>query len=292
MVEVRSSRGELRFPESQWEAWVTEGQVPPDALVFSMELTGGLWRRADTLPLYKFFRRTGEEERRESRFRAPAGTPFAELPKVAFPRQGFSGTEILLAINLLAFAALALAWRVDYGEKIFELAADFHRLFRERHLPIGFIATLFLHADLGHIMANMITLVPSAAFVEYLYGRRVHLFYLGAGLAGAIFSYVARQGPPMSVGASGAVYGLIGAVCAFVLRTYPRLPRWHRWKARRIYVPILMLAVLPSIFHADWRAHVGGFVAGLVLGLWLPLGRRGRDMLLAPAPENGGAQIR
>ena len=89
----------------------------------------------------------------------------------------------------------------------------------------------------------------------------------------------------MSVGASGAVYGLIGTVIAFVIRYYPRLPRWHRWKARRIYAPILVLAVLPSIFNADWRAHVGGFLAGLALGLILPLGARGRVLLLGQPDE-------
>jgi membrane associated rhomboid family serine protease len=281
MVHIRMGEFEARFPEGEWEAWVSEGRVPASALVFSLRLTGGLWRRADSLPLYKFFRRSGEEERREAGQRATAGTPFAELPAVAFPRRGFSATETLLAINLLVAVVLALLWQAEYPEKIFDLASLFHRWFRESLIPVGFIATLFMHASLEHITANMATMVPSAAFVEYLYGRRVLLVYLGAGLAGAIVSYVVKNSPPMSIGASGAIYGLIGAVCAFMIRYYPQLPRWHRWKARRVYAPILVLAVLPSIFNADWRAHVGGFLGGLALGLVLPLGTRGRELLLS-----------
>lgn len=280
MVHIRIGEREARFPEGEWEAWVSEGRVPADALVFSLRLTGGLWRRADSLPLYRFFRRTGEEERRESHLGAGAGTPFAELPAVAFPRRGFSATETLLGINLLVALFLALLWRAEYPERIFDLASQFHRWFTGSLNPIGFVATLFMHANLEHIMANMMAMVPAAAFVEYLHGRRVLLIYLGAGLAGAIVSFAVKNSPPMSVGASGAIYGLIGAVGAFVIRYYPHLPRWHRWKARRVYAPILVLAVLPSIFNADWRAHVGGFLGGLLLGLILPLGPRGRVLLL------------
>jgi membrane associated rhomboid family serine protease len=280
MVHIRIGEQEARFPEGEWEAWVSEGRVPADALVFSLRLTAGLWRRADSLPLYEFFRRTGEEERHEAGQRAASGTPFAELPAVAFPRRGFSGTETLLAINLFVALALALLWRAEYPEKIFDLASLFHRWFRDSLIPVGFIATLFMHANLEHIMANMVAMVPSSAFVEFLYGRRVLLIYLGAGLTGAIVSYVVKNSPPMSIGASGAIYGLIGAVGAFVIRYYPRLPRWHRWKARRVYAPILVLAILPSIFNADWRAHVGGFLGGLALGLVLSLGPRGRVLLL------------
>ena len=149
MVHIRIGEHESRFPEGQWEAWVSEGRVPPDALVFSPRLTGGLWRRADSLPLYKFFRQTGEEDRREVRRGTPAGTPFAELPAVAFPRRGFSATETLLAINLLVALILASLWRAEYPERIFEVAGLFHRWFREQLIPVGFVTTLFMHAGLA-----------------------------------------------------------------------------------------------------------------------------------------------
>ena len=113
------------------------------------------------------------------------------------------------------------------------------------------------------------------------------MIYLLGGLAGAIVSFAMKHHGPMSIGASGAVYALIGAIAGFVLRYHRRLPRWHRWKARRIYVPLLMLATLPSILHADWRAHTGGFVGGVLLGLLIPLHRRGRELLLPPEGKTG-----
>jgi len=280
MIQVRTTSGEHVYADEQWEARVASGEIPPDALVFSLQLTGGLWRRADSIPLYGFFRKGGEEERREEGVEAAAIAPFAELPQIAFPRRGFSGTEILLAINLAVGLLLLFLWRTAYTDRVFELAQRFYVLWVERRIPIGFVATLFMHADFGHISANMISLVPAAAFIEYLHGRRVLLVYLLGGLAGAIVSFAWKGHGPMSVGASGAIFALFGTFGGFLLRHIGRLPHWHRWRAKRIYLPLLALATLPSILHADWRAHTGGFVAGLLLGLLLPPHERGRRFLL------------
>jgi len=292
VVRVRIAAQELRFPEAEWEARVASGAVPPDALVFSLELTRGLWRRADALPLYDFHRRGGEEERREQGIEASDARPFRDLPEVVLPRRGLSGTELLLAVNLLVALVFMLLWREAYRENIFSLATVFRRLFVRDHVPVGFVATLFMHAGLQHLGANMITLLPAGGFVEYLYGRgRVLLIYLLGGIAGAIVSYLARSVGPMSVGASGAVYALIGAFAGFNLRHFRRMPRWNRWRAARIYIPLVVIATLPSIFGFDWRAHLGGFVGGLALGLALPLHERGRKLLM-PSRPGGGSFLR
>jgi membrane associated rhomboid family serine protease len=283
MIRVRIAEREWRFPEGEWEARVSGGEVPPDALVFSLQLTGGLWRRAASLPLYDFFRRSGEEERREAALGDRGRPPFEELPRVLFPRRGLSATEALLAANLLVAGLLILLWKGSYTTRIWGVAWDFHEALLRHHQPLGLFATIFMHADLGHLGANMISLLPSAAFVEYLYGRWALGVYLIGGVAAALVSYGFKGHGPLSVGASGAVYALIGAFGGFVLRHLGRLPRWHRWKARRIYIPALLLVTLPSILHADWRAHVGGFAAGLLLGLLLPLHARGRELLLMKA---------
>ncbi len=298
VLHVRIGNREFRAPESRWEALVSEGAIPPQALVFSLTLTGGLWKRADSLELYAFFRNVGEEERREEDLPQAGHVPFSDLMSVAFPSRGFSMTETLLTANLLVALLLVFLWGAEaYTHRLFGdltaattlgrgLAWDFYRLWQDQRIPVGFVATIFIHADIRHLMANMATLAPAAAFVEYLYGRRrAALFYLATGVAGAILSYAFKGRGPMSVGASGAIYGLIGVLVGYVVRHYQRLPRWHRWRARRIWVPLLALGTLPSIFNADWRAHVGGFLSGLVLGLVLSAGRRSRAFLL---PEEAG----
>lgn len=280
MIRVRVGAREFRFPETEWEAHVSEGRVPPDALVYSLRFTHGLWTRADRLPLYDFFLRTGEEDRREVARGGTGGRPFDDLPGVIVPRRGVSATEILVGLNVLVAGTLVLLWRDAYTTEVWSLAWRFHDLLLEHRDPIGLLATIFMHANVAHLGANLISLLPSAAFIEYLYGRRALLVYLLGGIAGAVASYGLRSQGPMSIGASGAIYALIGAFGGFVLRHLGRLPRWHRWKARRIYLPGLLLVTIPSILHADWRAHVGGFVAGLIMGLVLPLHRRGKELLL------------
>jgi len=271
---------ELRFAERDWEAHVAAGDVPPEALVFSLQLTGGLWRPARELPLYDFFRRSGEEERREAtlpRRRFPA---FADLPRIAVPRRGLSVTELLVGANLLVAVALVIAWRGNYTTRIWDVAWSFHQLLLRDRNPVGLVATIFMHADLRHLGANLLALLPASAFVEYLYGRRVGWVYLLGGLAGGVASYAFKGHGPMSVGASGAVYALYGACGGYLLRHLGRFPRWERWRARRIYIPLLLFATLPSILHADWRAHVAGFLGGVILGLVLAPHARGRDLLL------------
>lgn len=290
MIHLRIGATEERFPEGEWEAWVAAGRVPPDALVYSLEMTGGLWRRADTLELYHFFRQSGEEERRELALGGEPPAPFAELPAVAFPRRGLSATELLLALNLGVALILILIWHDRYLVAIWDLSWSMYDLFIHHWIPVGFVATLFMHADLRHLAANMFALVPAAAFVEYLHGRWVLLIYLLGGLAGGIASFALKGGGPLSIGASGAVYALIGAFAGFLVRYHGRLARWHRWRARRVYIPLIVLATLPAVFYADWRAHVAGLVSGVLLGMALPLSKRGERLLLPEAPAGLAAR--
>jgi len=293
LIKLRIGTKETTVSEEQLGEWIAEGRVPPDALVFSVPLTGGLWKQAKQLERYHFFRDSGNLERQEKYRRHDGEAPFADLPRLVFPKRGFSGTELLLAINVLVALALLLLWGGSYTERIFSrttfvsghgegLAWDFYNLFVDKKVPVGFVASLFVHAGLSHFGANMISLLPSAGFAEYFFGRRVYLIYLIGGLGGAAASFLVKNHGPMSVGASGAIYALIGASVGFVIRYYAKMRQWQRWRARRIYVPILMLAVLPSIFNADWRAHVGGFLSGVILGLVLQTSGRVRKLIAAP----------
>ncbi len=280
MVRVLTPKGEILFPESEWQLRVSRGDVPPDALVFSLEVTGGRWKRAAELPFYDFFRRIGEEERREAGKEAAGRVLFEGLIELALPKRGLSLTEVLTGLNLLVAAILMLAWKGAYTEQIFAFSARMHRWLAENWNPAGLLITLFLHADVGHLTANMATLFPASAFIEYLYGRKMLLIYFASGLAGAIASFALKGRPPLSVGASGAIYGLMGAFAGFVLRHVRRMASLQRWKARRIYVPLIVLATLPSLFHADWRAHVAGLLSGLACGILLPVHKRAMAVML------------
>jgi rhomboid protease GluP len=134
-----------------------------------------------------------------------------------------------------------------------------------------FLPTLFLHVDSRHLAANMVSLLAASGAVEFLAGGRWALgTYLVTGLAAAVASYVNRGGPPLSVGASGAVFGLVGCTIVFLVRRRHLFNYAKRWKVWRVYIPLFVLVFVPALANADVSAHAGGFACGLILGAVIP----------------------
>ena len=117
----------------------------------------------------------------------------------------------------------------------------------------------------------MISLLAASSAVEFLAGGRWTLVvYLVTGLCGGWASYTGHGAPPLSVGASGAIFGLLGCAVAFIVRRRRIFNYAQRWKVWRVYVPLFILLFLPALGNADVHAHAGGFAAGLLLGFLIP----------------------
>ena len=203
----------------------------------------------------------------DERTKAPTTT----LRETLFPKRGFSATEILLAANMLVAAALFAAWGRDYGENLRQWALDAWRTVHADGAYGWFLPTLFLHAGPSHLASNLTALLAASSAVEFLAGGRWTLVaYFVTGLAGAWVSYQGHAAPPLSVGASGAIFGLLGCAVAFIVRRRRMFNYAKRWKVWRVYVPLFILLYVPAIANADVHAHAGGFACGLVLGLFLP----------------------
>lgn len=127
---------------------------------------------------------------------------------------------------------------------------------------------LFLHAGLVHLGFNMIALYQAGSVVERLFGSAAFaLVYAGAGLAGGAASLWWRQ-DTVSVGASGAVFGVYGALVAYLsighLREAPGMLRQFRASALLFVGYSLAFGfIAPGIDNA---AHLGGLVGGALLG--------------------------
>jgi len=130
-----------------------------------------------------------------------------------------------------------------------------------------FVTPVFLHANILHMGLNMLNLIVLGVFVERIFGHlRFLLIYLVTGVISIIASfYFAPQ--EISVGASGAIFGLVGAYSLFVFI--------HRKAFRRGGIPALSWLVLIIginlcigliIPNVDNYAHVGGFLSGCILG--------------------------
>jgi membrane associated rhomboid family serine protease len=117
----------------------------------------------------------------------------------------------------------------------------------------------FLHGGLLHLGLNMLALWVVGPPLEIALGRaRFAALYLTALVAGSTASYLFNAPLGYSLGASGAVFGLFGATIV-VLR---RLRRDVGPFVGIIVINLLLPLFFPNI---DWRAHVGGLVAGVVV---------------------------
>jgi len=145
--------------------------------------------------------------------------------------------------------------------------------FVARTEPWRVLSAVFLHASIMHIGMNMLSLVSLGRGLEpHFRSARFLLLYLVSGAFGFCATIWWRGEQAHSVGASGAIFGLLGAyIGALIIR---RNPGWQR-----VFVSNLIMAcLLGFVFrNVDNAAHVGGFAAGLGLGLLLELEPRPRN---------------
>jgi membrane associated rhomboid family serine protease len=133
------------------------------------------------------------------------------------------------------------------------------------------VSAMFLHAGLLHIAFNAYALWIFGTVVEQELGRiRFLLIYFATGIVASAASYAfgPTTFPGVSVpgvGASGAIFGIFGAFVAYNYRRRHMAIAAARLRSAVAIVVINMVLAL-SIQGIDWRAHVGGFVAGLFAG--------------------------
>ena len=124
-----------------------------------------------------------------------------------------------------------------------------------------------LHGDGLHLLLNGAALLGLGRLCEAIYGPARFLWiFLLCGIGGGMLSLTADKS---SVGASGAIFGLMGAAMAFGWRRGAVLPDDLRALLRRSLLPWVALNLLIGLVipFVDNRAHVGGLVTGILLGV-------------------------
>jgi rhomboid protease GluP len=183
-------------------------------------------------------------------------------------------TQLLIVANLLVFLAslaggagfwhssngVQLAWGANFGPATQD--GQWWRL----------ASALFLHFGAVHLTLNMWALWDSGQLVERMFGPlRFALIYFVSGLAGNLLSLVAHGGQAVSGGASGAIFGVYGALLTFLWherRTlHPHEFRWLFWAALGFSAATIGFGLM--ITGIDNAAHIGGLLSGLLGGLIL-----------------------
>nr|WP_090034340.1 rhomboid family intramembrane serine protease [Cellulomonas marina] len=153
--------------------------------------------------------------------------------------------------------------------------------------PWRFLTAAFLHSPTSilHLAFNMVALWAVGPFLEQSLGRARYLLLYGLSAVGSSVAVLLLATPTDSwftpvVGASGAVFGLFGAVLV-VLR---RLGRSARGIVGVLVVNLVLGFVVPSI---SWQGHLGGLVTGAAVGAALAYAPRARRRAVAVATGVG-----
>nr|AIY60664.1 rhomboid protein Ilepu_RBL10 [Ilex purpurea] len=175
---------------------------------------------------------------------------------------GRQWTNILLAINVLAYIAqFATQGKLFYwGAKINSLI-DKGQLWR-------LATSSFLHANLGHLMVNCYSLNSVGPTVENIGGPRRYLaVYIISAVTGSAMSYWFNKAP--AVGASGAIFGLVGSFAVFVLR-HRGMVKDSKGDLQHIArVLILNMGIGLISRGIDNWGHLGGLIGGAAASWFL-----------------------
>lgn len=221
--------------------------------------------------------------KRSSPSRAEGAVPILE--PLRGKRAWLSATTAVITMNLLiAFAMTLAGGRPDQTGDSIQLAWGANFAPATTDGEWWRLATaMFLHFGLFHLLMNMVALWDSGRLVERQFGPiRFVAIYLASGLTGNLVSLIVHGDRAVSGGASGAIFGVYGALLAFLLTERRRLHatefRWMFWGASAFSVLALSLGLLfPGIDNA---AHFGGLLAGISAGY----------ILLPPRAEGGASK--
>lgn len=167
----------------------------------------------------------------------------------------------ILAANVLIYLAQQIVPGVTSRFASIPLAVaegQYYRLF----------TAMFLHAPgfIMHILFNMLVLWSYGPHVEQAYGSaRFAVIYVLGGLAGSVASFAFGACTSASVGASGAIFGMVGALVAYLYSRRSRTFVRQHLNGLLMFIAINVVIgfVLPNI---DYMAHLGGLLGGAALG--------------------------
>ena len=128
------------------------------------------------------------------------------------------------------------------------------------------ITSMFMHGSIWHLLCNMYSLYVIGCATENYFGKKKFLLiYLVSGIIGSMFSCIFNTG--WSLGASGAIFGLMGALCYFGY--YYRLYMGKALYNEIIPVIVLNLALSIIVSNIDFYAHIGGLIGGVFITMGL-----------------------
>lgn len=180
-------------------------------------------------------------------------------------------TYALIVLNIMVYLFMVL-YDVD-GTYFYALANNYE--FVQNGQIYRLLTSMFLHSDIIHIACNMYALYILGPQVERYYGKtKFLLIYLLSGLLGSIFSCAFMSADTISIGASGAIFGLLGSIAYFTY--YYRATLQGLLRSQVVPVILLNLAIGFMVPGIDISGHIGGLIGGVLVSMGIGIGDKGR----------------
>ena len=180
-------------------------------------------------------------------------------------------TVTLIVINVAVFFILTMFGDTEDAVFMLQHGAMYEPNIIEGHEYYRIFTCLFLHFGITHLLNNMVMLGALGWNLELEIGKiRYIIIYFGSGIIGNIISLcydLTLQQPAVSAGASGAIFGLMGALLYVVIANRGRLGRLSG-RGMLVMVALSLYFGLTSS-GVDNLAHIGGLVSGFLLAVVL-----------------------
>ena len=184
-------------------------------------------------------------------------------------RSFMSPTIILVAANVLVYICTSLV-----GGSFIETDYEVMRTFGQYNLNVfegqywQLISSMFVHADIIHIGLNMLFLIIFGLRAEELFTTEEYFFvYMLSGIAGNIMTLFLMSPYTVSIGASGAIFGMYGAGLIYMRKTFGQ-------SIAGALLYAFLLLMLSTGIGVNIVAHFGGLAAGLIIGYALAKSRQ------------------
>jgi len=186
-------------------------------------------------------------------------------------------TRVLIILNVIAFALDVLSagpahftdmlWgnnSVDLGTLSAHGALiGYYVAMGHEYWRLG--TSMFLHSGLLHILFNMYALYVFGSYLEQIAGSRKFLaIYLVSGLSGSVAAFTLTLMYVPIVGASGAIYGILGAFFMYTFHNRADLAASMMMRQLGILV-MINLFISFRIPNISWQAHIGGLIGGVIM---------------------------
>jgi rhomboid protease GluP len=175
----------------------------------------------------------------------------------------FPATYGLIGVTLVVFILQLVSTQLFGVDVVLALGAKINSAIAAGEIW-RLLSPVFIHIGLLHFFVNMYSLYAIGPAVERFFGsQRTLVFYLLSGIGGVVMSMAFSPNP--SVGASGAIFGLLGALGMFLFAHRHTFGRAATFQFRQIVVVALLNLGLGLVPGIDNWGHLGGLITGVAL---------------------------